>query len=84
MDLSTLRDAIDITIEFHEACINGDLKRASNLLRNEREVIDVTKLDKRHTLCKTVQNKHEEIVKLLLKIGINVNQQGFNNETALH
>ena len=58
MDLSALRDALDVTIEFHEAFINGDLKKASNLLRNEREKIDLTKLDKRHTLCKTVQNKH--------------------------
>ena len=84
MDLSALRDALDVTIEFHDACINGDLKKASNLFRNEREEIDVTKLDKRNTLCITVQNKHEEVVKLLLKIGVNVNQQGFNNETPLH
>ena len=80
MDLSALRDTLDINIDFHEAYFNGDLKKASNLLRNEREEFDVTKLDKRHT----VQNEHEEIVKLLLNIGINVNQQGFNNETALH
>ena len=46
MDLSALRDALDVTIEFHEAFINGDLKKASNLLRNEREKIDLTKLDK--------------------------------------
>ena len=31
-----------------------------------------------------MQNKHEEIVKLLLKIGVNVNQQDTNNETPLH
>ena len=27
MDLSALRDALDVTIEFHDACINGDLKK---------------------------------------------------------
>ena len=84
MDLSALRDALDITLEFHDACINGDLKKASNLFRNEREEIDVTKLDKRNTVCITVQNKHEEIVKLLRKVGVNVNQQDTNNETPLH
>ena len=31
-----------------------------------------------------MQNKHEEIVKLLLKIGGNVNQQHMNNETPSH
>ena len=55
MDSVDAWDALDITTEFHEACINGDLKRASNLLRNEKEEIDVTKLDKMHTLCKTAK-----------------------------
>ena len=53
MDLSALRDALDITIGFHDACINGDLKKASNLFRNEREEIDVTKLDKKQSKTKT-------------------------------
>ena len=53
MDLSALRDTLDINIDFHEAYFNGDLKKASNLFRNEREEIDVTKLDKKQSKTKT-------------------------------
>ena len=59
-----------LTIAFHEACINGDLKKVSDLLCRQ-EQIDIKMLEKKFTLWKTVISKHTEIVKLLLENGVN-------------
>ena len=84
MDSVDAWDALDITTEFHEACINGDLEKVSSLLGNKKEEIDVKLLDKKFTLFKTMENNHLEIVKLLLEFGVNVNQEDIVEETALH
>ena len=63
-----------VTNEFHKACINGDLKKVTNIL-SRREEIDVKQLDKEYTLEKAVLYGYPEIVELLLKIGVNANQK---------
>ena len=74
MDSPKIGNAYDVTIAFHEACINGDLHLAISLL-NKKEEIDLTQLEEKNTLAIVIGQEHEEIIKLLLKIGMNVNQQ---------
>ena len=72
-----------ITFEFHKACINGDMEKVSKLLRKNDE-INVSQLDEMGTLFKIVKRGDVEFVKLLLKIGLNVNQQDWLRKTPLH
>ena len=72
-----------ITFEFHKSCIIGDMERVSKLLRKQVE-IDVTQLDEMGTLFKIVKRGDVEFVKLLLKIGLDVNQQDWLRKTPLH
>ena len=74
MDSNTVLNINDTTIAFHEACINGNLHLAISLLSNKEE-IDLTQLEEKNTLAIVIGQEHEEILKLLLKIGMNVNQQ---------
>ena len=74
MDLLKSENDENVTLEFHEACLRGDLVKVINLL-SRKEDIDVKQLDKRFTLGYVVQNGDSEIVELLLKIGVNVNQK---------
>ena len=82
MDSSTILNSNNLTIAFHEACINDDLHLATSLFRNKGE-IDVTQLDEMETLFKTIKRQNSEIVKLLLEIGVNVNQRNWLGKTAL-
>ena len=61
-------------LEFHEACKRGDLDKVTNLL-SRKEEIDVKQLDIKSTLQYAAKNGHLEIVELLLRIGVNVNQK---------
>ena len=74
MDFNPVFNINDTTIAFHEACINGNLHLAISLL-NKKEEIDLTQLEEKNTLAIVIGQEHEEILKLLLKIGMNVNQQ---------
>ena len=65
----------NVTKEFHEACIKGDLEKVTNLLRRNEE-IDIKQLDKNDTLERVVGKGCSEIVKLLLELGVNVNKKG--------
>ena len=75
----------DITSEFHKACINGDLKTVSSHLCKQ-EQIKVKRLDNKFesTLCKTVEKNHTEIIKVLLEIGVDVNQLDWQRRIPLH
>ena len=74
----------NVTMEFHLACIRGDIDKVTNLL-SRKEEIDVKQLDKNHTLERAVFYEDSEIVELLLKIGVNVNQkERFLGTTPLH
>ena len=64
----------NVTLEFHEACKKGDLDEITKLL-SRKEEIDVKQLDNEFTLAIVAQNGDLEIVELLLKIGVNVNQK---------
>ena len=67
----------NVTKEFHDACIKGDLKKVTNLL-SRKEEIDVKQLDRNDTLERAVMYGHleSEIVKMLLELGVNVNKKG--------
>ena len=59
----------NVTKEFHQACIKGDLKKVTILLRRKEE-IDVNQLDKNDTLERAVMYGHLEskIVKIVVRI----------------
>ena len=76
----------NVTKDFHQACIKGDLKKVTNILRKKEE-INVKQLDKNDTLYRTIGKgysdthyrtigkRYSEIVKLMLKLGVNVNEK---------
>ena len=74
MDLLKSEKDENVSLEFHEACKRGDVDKVTNLLQRKEE-IDVVQLDKQFTLKRAVQNGDSQIVQLLLRIGINVNQK---------
>ena len=84
MDLLKSENDENVTEEFSEACITGDLDKVTNLL-SRKEKIDVKQLDKYFTLQRAVMYDHSaEIVELLLKIGVNANQKdGYFRVTPL-
>ena len=63
----------DVTTEFLLACSDGDPEKLTHLLRRKEE-IDVKRLDKSHLLETATRKGHLEIVRLLLRVGFNVNQ----------
>ena len=62
----------NVPMEFHWACRTGDLEKVTNLLSQNTE-INVKALNEVGTLHNAVNEKFTEIVKVLLKIGVNVN-----------
>ena len=64
---------LDITTEFHQAFYSRDLDKLTNLLRRKEE-IDVKQLDECHLLETAARKGQLEIVRLLLRVGFNVNQ----------
>ena len=66
----------NFTMEFHDACLRGDLDKVTNLL-SRKEEIDVKLLDKTFVLESVVMNGNSEIVQLLSRIGVNVNQKDY-------
>ena len=64
---------IDVTTEFIHACLTGDLDTLNNLLRRKEE-IDVKQLDKCPLLKIAVRKGHLDIVRRLVRVGVNVNQ----------
>ena len=74
MDPPMIRFSNDITNEFHDACVNGELDKVCNLLR-EKELIDVKQLEEKDTLCISVKEGHEKVVKILLQIGLDANKE---------
>ena len=77
MDFCHNENTENVTKQFHQACIKGELEKVTNLLRRKEE-IDVNQLDKNDTLERAVMYGHLEskIVKLLLELGVNVNKKG--------
>ena len=74
MELLKSENENNVTFEFHEACIRGNIDKITNILQRKEE-IDVVQLDKQFTLKRAVQNGDSGIVQLLLRIGVNVNQK---------
>ena len=64
---------IDVTTEFIQACLTGDLDTLNNLLKRKEE-IDVKQFNKCPLLKITVRKQHLDIVRLLIRVGVNVNQ----------
>ena len=62
----------NVPMEFHWACRTGDVEKVTNLLSQNTE-IDVKALNEMGTLHNAVYEKFTEIVKVLLKIGVNDN-----------
>ena len=74
----------NVTTEFRLACYYGDLEKLTNLLRRKEE-IDAKQLDRCPLLVTAVIKGQLEIVRLLLKIGVNVNQSdSFLRSRPLH
>ena len=61
---------LDLTTEFRHAFYNRDLDKLTNLLRRKEE-IDVKRLDKCHLLETAARRGQLEIVRLLLRVGVN-------------
>ena len=76
MDMLKSENDENVTLEFYEACLRGDLDKATNLL-SRKEEIDVKLLDKTFVLESVVMNGDSEIVQLLSRIGVNVNQKDY-------
>ena len=74
MELLKPENEDNVTMEFHEACKKGNIDKVTNFLQRKEE-IDVVQLDNQFTLKRAVQNGDSQIVQLLLRIGINVNQK---------
>ena len=74
MDFCHNGNTENVTKQFHQACIKGDLEKVTNLL-SRKEEINVKQLDQNDTLEKVVKNGNSEIVKLLLKLDVNVNKK---------
>ena len=82
MDLLKSENDKNVTVEFHEACLTGDIKKLKSLL-SEKEKINVHRLDENFTLFHVVREGNADIVKILLSLGINVNEKGIGF-TLLH
>ena len=74
MELLKPENEDNVTMEFHEACKKGNIDKVTNFLQRKEE-IDVVQLDNQFTLKRAVQNGDSQIVQLLLRTGINVNQK---------
>ena len=83
MDLLKSENDKNVTLEFHKACIAGDLTKVTKLL-SRKEQIDVKALNEKRTLHKAVSSGFTEIVKILLNIGVNINGLDFYGEMPLH
>ena len=83
MDLLKSENDKNVTMEFHEACKTGDIKKVKFLL-SKKEKINVNQLDEEDTLSNFVRKRNADIVKTLLSLGVNVNEQGFGGITPLH
>ena len=73
----------NVTKEFIQACFRDDLDKLTNLLRRKDE-IDVKKLDKWTLLALAVRNGQLEIVRLLVRVGVNVNPTNPTSFGPLH
>ena len=74
----------DVIEGFIQACLKGDLNTLNNLLRRKEE-IDVKQLERRNLLLRAVMYGQSEIVRLLLTVGVNVNQSdSFLRSRPLH
>ena len=93
------RKAYETTIKFHRACRDKDLETVYNLLRNDKEKIDVLKLDEMSTLLDKVrffrisleklqeakeEDPNVEVIKVLCEIGVDLHKKDSNGRTALH
>ena len=83
MDLQKPENDENFTLEFHEASINGNLEKVTNLL-SRKEEIDLKALNEKCTLHNAVEGRFTEIVKILLNIGVNVNRLNLYGEMPLH
>ena len=73
-----------VTSEFLQACKYGDVEKLTNLLKRKEE-IDVKQLDKCHLLETAVVYGQLEIVRLLLRVGVNANHSDrFLRSRPLH
>ena len=73
----------NVTMEFHWACRTGDLEKVTNFL-SQKAQIDVKALNEKCTLHSAVSSRFTEIVKILLKIGCNVNGLNWLGNTPLN
>ena len=55
-----IRFSNNITNEFHDACVNGELDKAYNLLK-KKQLIDVKQLEKKDTLCISVKKDMKKL-----------------------
>ena len=92
-------NANESTIKFHKACIEKDLETVYNLLRNDKEKIEVSKLNEMSTFLYKVErfritveklpeamekDPNVEVIKGLCEIGVDLHQKDSYGRTALH
>ena len=90
MDLPVFRDPNNIPIDFQEACVDGDLEKASNILVDRQdfsildavEALPVELLDK--AMLKAARSGKVGLAEKLLNMGARVDPLDRNGATPLH
>ena len=74
----------NVTKEFIQACFRDDLDKLTSLLKRKDE-IDVKQLDKWPLLGRAVREGQLEIVRQLIRVGVNVNPTNpIGRDSPLH
>ena len=100
MEVATFMDANETTVEFHKACLNRDIKTVNNLLKDKDKIdVTLDEMNTLLTTMSFIKDfyslkelkdtmmendTHEEVVKLLCEIGIDLEQKDHDGKTALH
>ena len=82
---SNSKKAKTLANEIHEACLAGEIEKVKALLKGNRmEHVAIEEICKMETLLVLSKNENQELLKELLKNGVNPNCTNDEGETPLH